>query len=75
MSGTARAPDRGMGKRNCKGERRGARLVVTEDQWSFVDEEPRRGTHFDGGRKTQSLEHVGVESPDTDADAPVKPGR
>jgi len=64
-----------MGKRNPRQERRGAHSVVTEDQPSFVDEEPRHGTHFDGGRKTQPLEHVGVESPDTDADVPAKPGR
>jgi hypothetical protein len=47
---------------------RGASSVLTEDQPSFVDEQPRHGKQFDSGRKVTDQPQVGAHSPDTDAD-------
>jgi hypothetical protein len=51
---------------------RGAPSLLAKDQWSFTDDEPRWRKHFTaGGRKVVDLAHVGVMSPDADADPPV----
>jgi hypothetical protein len=46
----------------------GARSVLTEGQPSFVEEEPRRGKQFDGGRKVTDQPQVGAPAPDADAE-------
>jgi rubrerythrin len=45
----------------------GARSVLAGDQPSFLDEEPRRGKQFDGGRKVTDQPQVGAPAPDADA--------
>jgi hypothetical protein len=53
-------------------EVRGARSVIVEDQPSFVEHHGRRGKQYSGGRKTEALEHVGAQTPDTDPDGTTR---
>jgi hypothetical protein len=51
---------------------RGAPSVVEQDQPSFIDEEPRHGKQYDGGRKVTDQPQVGAKTPDTDADSSAR---